>query len=108
MEIQDQLRQEIERTEARVGQISSDFSRETQSTISSDKHIRTVMRESEIGTITLYIVDYFAGGGKKALALGTLATELKLAPIIVRSHLRHLHALGICNFNEVSREIKLT
>ena len=107
LEIQTQLQQEIQRTEDRVGQISSDFSRESKSTLSRDQHIRTVMSETDIGKITLYLVDYFENPGKKALALETLASELKLAPIMVRTHLRELHALEVCQFNEVTKEIKL-
>ena len=109
LEIQEQLQQEIQRAEDRAGQISDDKSRESQNVLSRDQHIRTVLAETEIGKITLYIVDYFANTRKKrALALETLASELKLAPIMVRTHLRNLHALGVCKFDEVSKEIKLT
>lgn len=105
--IQNQLQSEIKRTEERVDQISNDYNRDTQSTIVRDKNIRTVLNETEMGKIMLYIVDYFANAKKRSLALETLCSELKYAPIIARSHLRNLHALGVINFHEVSREIKL-
>lgn len=105
--IQNQLQSEIKRTEERVGQISDDYNRDTQSTIVRDKNIRTVLNETEMGKIMLYIVDYFANAKKRYLALETLASELNYAPIIARSHLRNLHALGVISFHEVSREIKL-
>lgn len=107
VEIQNQLREEIKRGDERVGQISEDLSRESKSTKARDKHIRTVLSESEIGKITLYLVDYFENSRKKAISLDTLASELKLPPIIVRSHLRHLHGLEVCKFSEVKREVKL-
>ena len=105
--IQEQLQKEIERTEARVGQMSDEFTRETESTIVSDKNIRAVLNETEMGKIMLFIVDYFAIARKRALALDTLSSELNITPIIARSHLRHLHALGVIKFHEVTREIKL-
>ncbi|MHA2345270.1 MAG: hypothetical protein ACXACP_00990 [Candidatus Hodarchaeales archaeon] len=105
--IQNQLKQEIKRGDERVGQISEDRSRESKSSRARDNHIRTVLGETEIGKITLYLVDYFENPRKKALSLDTLASELKLAPIIVRSHLRYLHGLEVCKFNEVTREVKL-
>jgi chromosome segregation ATPase len=105
--IQNQLQSEIKRTEERVDQISNDYNRDTQSTIVRDKNIRTVLNETEMGKIMLYIVDYFANAKKRSLALETLCSELIYAPIIARSHLRNLHALGVINFHEVSREIKL-
>jgi len=105
--IQSQLQSEIKRTEERVGQISDDYNRDTQSTIVRDKNIRTVLNETEMGKIMLYIVDYFAIARKRALALETLSSELNVAPIIARSHLRNLHALGVISFHEVTREIKL-
>jgi chromosome segregation ATPase len=105
--IQNQLQSEIKRTEERVDQISNDYNRDTQSTIVRDKNIRTVLNETEMGKIMLYIVDYFANAKKRSLALETLCSELNYAPIIARSHLRNLHALGVINFHEVSREIKL-
>jgi chromosome segregation ATPase len=104
--IQKQLQMEIERTEDRVGQISDEYDRDTQSTIVKDKNIRTVLNETEMGKIMLYIVDYFAKA-RKALALGTLSSELNIAPIIARSHLRNLDALGVIKFHEVTKEIKL-
>lgn len=105
--IQKQLQMEIKRTEARVGQISDDYNRDTQSTIVRDKNIRTVLKETEMGEIMLFIVDYFENARKKSLKLETLASELNYAPIIARSHLRNLHALGVIKFHEVAREIKL-
>ena len=105
--IQSQLQSEIKRTEERVGQISDDYNRDTQSTIVRDKNIRTVLNETEMGKIMLYIVDYFANARKRSLALETLASELNYAPIIARSHLRNLHALGVISFHEVTKEIKL-
>ncbi|MCK4848413.1 MAG: hypothetical protein KAT16_05275 [Candidatus Heimdallarchaeota archaeon] len=105
--IQKQLQMEIKRTEERVGQISDDYNRDTQSTIVRDKNIRTVLKETEMGKIMLFIVDYFENARKKSLKLETLATELNYAPIIARSHLRNLHALGVIKFHEVAREIKL-
>lgn len=107
LDIQKQLQMEIKRTEERVGQISDDYNRDTQSTIVRDKNIRTVLKETEMGKIMLYIVDYFANARKKSLALETLASELNYAPIIVRSHLRNLHALEVITFHEVSKEIRL-
>ena len=105
--IQSQLQSEIKRTEERVGQISDDYNRDTQSTIVRDKNIRAVLKETEMGKIMLYIVDYFANARKRSLALETLASELNYAPIIARSHLRNLHALGVISFHEVTKEIKL-
>ncbi len=105
--IQKQLQMEIKRTEERVGQISDDYDRDTQSTIVGDKNIRTVLNETEMGKIMLFIVDYFAIARKRALALETLTTELNFAPIIARSHLRNLDALGVIKFHEVTKEIKL-
>jgi len=107
LEIQKHLQMEIERTREKVGQISDDYNRDTQSTIVRDKNIRTVLKETEMGKIMLYIVDYFENARKRSLALETLASELNYAPIIVRSHLRNLHALEVIKFNEVTKEIKL-
>jgi chromosome segregation ATPase len=106
--IQKQLQMEIKRTEERVGQISDDYDRDTQSTIVRDKNIRTVLKETEMGKIMLFIVDYFENAKKRSLALETLASELNFAPIIARSHLRNLDALGVIKFHEVTKEIKLT
>ncbi|MHA1207352.1 MAG: hypothetical protein ACTSSO_07255, partial [Candidatus Hodarchaeales archaeon] len=83
--IQNQLQSEIKRTEERVDQISKDYNRDTQSTIVRDKNIRTVLNETEMGKIMLYIVDYFANAKKRSLALETLSSELNYAPIIARS-----------------------
>ena len=105
--IQNQLQMEIKRTEERVGQISDDYNRDTQSTIVRDKNIRTVLKETEMGKIMLFIVDYFANAKKRSLALETLCSELTYAPIIARSHLRNLDALGVIKFHEVTKEIKL-
>lgn len=107
VEIQNQLREEIKRGDERAGQISEDLTRESRSTKARDSHIRTVLNESELGKITLYLTEYFEDSRKKAISLDTLASELKLPPIIVRSHLRHLHGLDVCTFSEVKREVKL-
>lgn len=106
-EIEEQLKLEIKRTEDRAGQISEDFNRETTGSVARNRHIRTVLQESEIGKVVLFIVDYFENSKKRALDLQTLASEVGMTPIIVRSHMRNLHGLGVCNFNEVTREIKL-
>ncbi|MCK5611441.1 hypothetical protein KAR91_56750, partial [Candidatus Pacearchaeota archaeon] len=70
-------------------------------------HIRVVLQQTELGRILLFLVDYFENTKKKTLALGTLSTEVGIPPIICRTHLRHLHELDVCEFNEVSREIRL-
>ena len=106
-EIEEQLKLEIKRTEDRAGQISEDFNRETTGSVARNRHIRTVLLESDIGKVVLFIVDYFENSKKRALDLQTLASEVGMTPIIVRSHMRNLHGLGVCNFNEVTREIKL-
>ncbi|NHJ01394.1 MAG: hypothetical protein EAX86_04590 [Candidatus Heimdallarchaeota archaeon] len=108
IEIQNQLRSEIQRLEERTGQMSEDLSRETTGSLARNQHIRTILEETELGKITLYIVDYFENTKKRTLALSTLASEVGMTPIIVRSHIRNLHGLGICEFNEVTREIRLT
>jgi chromosome segregation ATPase len=106
-EIEEQLKLEIQRTEKRAGKISEDLSRETSGSLARNRHIRIVLQESDIGKIILFIVDYFEDSKKRALELQTLASEVGMTPIIVRSHLRNLHGLGVCEFNEVTREIKL-
>jgi len=106
-EIEEQLKLEIKRTEDRAGQISEDFNRETTGSVARNRHIRTVLLESDIGKVVLFIVEYFENSKKRALDLQTLASEVGMTLIIVRSHMRNLHGLGVCNFNEVTREIKL-
>lgn len=105
--IQRQLEEEIKRMDDQFGQVSEDLSRESSSSHAQDILIRTVLQESELGKITMFIVDYFENSKKRSLARETIALELQLAPIIIRSHLRLLHGLGVCSFNEVSGEIKL-
>ncbi len=105
--IQNQLQEEIKRTEDRYGQVSEDLTRESSSTHAQDILIRTVLQETELGKITMFIVDYFENPKRKVLARETIATELQIAPIIIRSHLRLLHGLGVLAFNEVSGEVKL-
>jgi len=107
LEVQDQLKLEIKRMEDRTGQMREDLARESTGTLARDRHIRVVLQQSELGRILLYLVDYFENPKKKALALDTLSTEVGIPPIICRTHLRHLHELAVCDFNEVSREIKL-
>ncbi|MFX1285500.1 MAG: hypothetical protein ACFFB5_17815 [Promethearchaeota archaeon] len=107
LEVQDQLKLEIKRTEERAGRISEDLERETRGTLARDRHIRVVLQQTELGRILLFLVDYFEDTKKRTLNLGTLSTEVGIPPIICRTHLRHLHELGVCNFNEVSREIEL-
>ncbi|UCG89928.1 MAG: hypothetical protein JSU57_05555 [Candidatus Heimdallarchaeota archaeon] len=107
LEIQDQLSLEIKRTEERAGQMREDLTRETRGTLARDRHIRVVLQQTELGRILLFLVDYFENTKKRSLALGTLSTEVGIPPIICRTHLRHLHELAVCDFNEVSREIKL-
>ncbi len=105
--IQRQLQEEIKRMEDQYGQVSADLSRESSSTHAQDILIRTVLQETELGKITMFIVDYFENSKKKSLARETIASELQFAPIIIRKHLRLLHGLGVVAFNEVSGEIKL-
>lgn len=107
LEVQDQLRLEIKRMEDRTGQMREDLVRESTGTLARDRHIRVVLQQSELGRILLYLVDYFENTKKKSLALDTLSTEVRIPPIICRTHLRHLHELAVCEFNEVTREIKL-
>ncbi len=107
LEVQDQLKLEIKRTEERAGQMTETLKRETRGTLARDRHIRVVLQQSELGRILLFLVDYFENTKKKSLALGTLSTEVGIPPIICRTHIRHLHELAVCEFNEVSREIKL-
>lgn len=107
LEVQDQLRHEISRTDERAGQMREDLKRETKGTLARDRHIRVVLQQTELGRILLYLVDYFENTKKKTLVLGTLSTEVGIPPIICRTHLRHLHELAVCDFNEVSREIRL-
>ncbi|MHA1331818.1 MAG: hypothetical protein ACTSR2_12155, partial [Candidatus Hodarchaeales archaeon] len=107
LEKQALLEQELKRESERAGQMDSYLSREKVGGLARDKHIRAVLNESELGRITLYVVDYFSNTKKKFLALDTLCNELGISPIIARSHLRNLHGLNVCEFNEVSRQIKL-
>ena len=107
LEVQDQLKLEIKRMEDRTGQMREDLARESTGTLARDRHIRVVLQQSELGRILLYLVDYFENPKKKALALDTVSTEVGIPPIICRTHLRHLHELAVCEFNEVTREIKL-
>ncbi len=106
-EIEEQLREEIRRTEERAGQMSEDLSREASRSLARDKHIRAVLQESDVGKVVLFIVDYFENTKKRFLDLQTLCSELGMPPIIARSHVRNLHGLGVCEFNEVTREIRL-
>jgi chromosome segregation ATPase len=105
--IQRQLEEEIKRMEDQHIQVSADLSRESSSSHAQNILIRTVLQETELGKITMFIVDYFENSKKKSLARETIATELQFAPIIIRKHLRLLHGLGVIVFNEVSGEIKL-
>ncbi|MHA2247297.1 MAG: hypothetical protein ACXADY_20290 [Candidatus Hodarchaeales archaeon] len=107
LEVQDQLKNEIDRTEERAGQMREDLKRETRGTLARDRHIRVVLQQSELGRILLYLVDYFENTKKKTLALETMSTEVGVPRIICRTHLRHLHELAVCDFNEVSREVRL-
>ena len=107
LEIQEQLKLEIKRTEDRAGRISADLSRETSGSLARNRHIRAVLEESDIGRVVLFIVDYFEDTKKRTLDLQTLSSELGMTPIIARSHVRNLHGLDVCEFNEVTREIKL-
>lgn len=108
LEVQDQLKLEISRMEERTGEMREDLARESTGTLAKDRHIRVVLQQSELGRILLYLVDYFENTKKKVLALDTLSTEVKIPPIICRTHLRHLHELAVVEFNEVTKEIKLT
>jgi chromosome segregation ATPase len=107
LEIQNQLRLEIKRLEERAGQISEDLSRDARGKLARDRHIRAFLGENELGRILLYIIDYFEDSKKRSLNLAIMSSELGITPIIARRSLRHLHELGVCDFNEVSREIKL-
>ncbi|UCG04069.1 MAG: hypothetical protein JSW11_08790 [Candidatus Heimdallarchaeota archaeon] len=107
LEVQDQLKLEISRMEERTGQMREDLVRESTGTLARDRHIRVVLQQSELGRILLFLVDYFENTKKKSLALDTLSTEVGIPPIICRTHLRHLHELAVCDFNEVTREIRL-
>lgn len=107
LEIEEQLRLEIKRTEERAGQMSKDLERETTGVLARDRHIRVVLQQTELGRILLFIVDYFENTKKKSLALETLSDEVGIPLIICRTHLRHLHELAVCDFNELTREIKL-
>jgi len=107
LEVQDQLKLEIKRMEDRTGQMREDLARESTGTLARDRHIRVVLQQSELGRILLYLVDYFENPKKKALALDTVSSEVGIPPIICRTHLRHLHELAVCEFNEVTREIRL-
>ncbi len=104
--IQNQLQEEIKRTEDRFGQVSEDLTRGASSNHAQDILIRTVLQETELGKITMFIVDYFENPKRKVLARETISTELQLPPIMIRKHLRLLHGLGVLYFNEVSGEIK--
>ncbi|MHA2224968.1 MAG: hypothetical protein ACXAC8_07175 [Candidatus Hodarchaeales archaeon] len=107
LEIQDQLHAEINRLESRTGQMSEDLKRETKGVLARDRHIRAVLQQTELGRILLFLVDYFENTKKKSLKLGTISTEVGIAPIRTRTLLRHLHELAVCEFNEVSKEIRL-
>ncbi|MFX0184187.1 MAG: hypothetical protein ACFE95_13975 [Candidatus Hodarchaeota archaeon] len=107
LEIQNQLRLEIERLEERAGQISEDLTRDAKGKLARDRHIRAFLGETDLGRILLYIIDYFENSKKRSLDLGIMASELGITPIIARRSLRHLFELGVCDFNEVSREIRL-
>ncbi|MFX0207159.1 MAG: hypothetical protein ACFFDT_14310, partial [Candidatus Hodarchaeota archaeon] len=107
LEVQDQLKLEIKRMEDKTGQMREDLARESTGTLARDRHIRVVLQQSELGRILLYLVDYFENTKKQYLALDTLSNEIGVPPIICRTHLRHLHELAVCEFNEVTREIKL-
>ncbi|MFW9906611.1 MAG: hypothetical protein ACFFFH_20050, partial [Candidatus Thorarchaeota archaeon] len=107
LEVQDQLKLEIKRMEDRTGQMREDLARESTGTLARDRHIRVVLQQSELGRILLYLVDYFEDTKKQFLHLDTLSFEVGIPPIICRTHLRHLHELAVCEFNEVSREVKL-
>ncbi|UCE13341.1 MAG: hypothetical protein JSV04_14295 [Candidatus Heimdallarchaeota archaeon] len=107
LEIEEQLRLEIKRTEERAGQMSADLERETTGVLARDRHIRVVLQQTELGRILLFIVDYFENTKKRSLALETLSDEVGVPLIICRTHLRHLHELAVCDFNELTREIKL-
>ncbi|MHA1977663.1 MAG: hypothetical protein ACW98F_08380 [Candidatus Hodarchaeales archaeon] len=104
--IQKQLEEEIKRTEERYGQVSEDLTRESSGTHAQDILIRTVLQESELGKVTMFIVDYFENRKRKVLAQKTMETELGLFPIITRKHLRYLHGLGVIVYHESSGEIK--
>jgi chromosome segregation ATPase len=108
LEVQDQLKLEIKRMEDRTGQMREDLARESTGTLARDRHIRVVLQQSELGRTLLYLVDYFENTKKRYLLLDTLSTEVGIPPIICRTHLRHLHELAVCEFNEVTREIRLT
>ncbi|MFX0124759.1 MAG: hypothetical protein ACFFAE_14105 [Candidatus Hodarchaeota archaeon] len=107
LEVQDQLKLEISRMEERTGQMREDLARESTGTLARDRHIRVVLQQTELGRILLFLVDYFENTKKRSLALDTLSTEVGIPPIICRTHLRHLHELAVCEFNELTREIKL-
>lgn len=107
LDIQNQLRLEIKRLEERAGQISEDLTRDAKGKLARDRHIRAFLGESDLGQILLYIIDYFENSKKRSLDLRTLASELGITPIIARRSLRHLFELGVCDFDEVSREIRL-
>ena len=107
LEVQDQLKLEIKRMEDRTGQMREDLARESTGTLARDRHIRVVLQQSELGRILLFLVDYFENSKKQFLLLDTLSTEVGIPPIICRTHLRHLHELAVCEFNEVTREVKL-
>ncbi|WP_455142393.1 hypothetical protein [Candidatus Hodarchaeum mangrovi] len=107
IEKQNLLEQELKRQAERESQIDITLSREKAGALARDKHLRTVLNESELGKIALYIVDYFTNTKKKVLALETLCMELNITPVITRSHLRNLHGLGVCEFDEIAREIRL-
>ncbi|MFW9855713.1 MAG: hypothetical protein ACFFFG_11660 [Candidatus Thorarchaeota archaeon] len=104
-EILSQMQAEVKRAEVRAGQLEQ--ADPSKSDLVRSRHLRTILQESEVGKIVLYIIDYFERKKVKTLALDTLATELGITPIIARKHLRYLHELRICDLNEVTREIKL-
>ncbi|MFW9779078.1 MAG: hypothetical protein ACFFE8_09520 [Candidatus Heimdallarchaeota archaeon] len=104
-EIISQMQAEVRRAEIRAGQLEQ--ADPGKGDLARNRHLRTILQESEVGKIVLYIIDYFERKKVRTLALDTLATELGISPIIARKHLRYLHELRICDLNEVTREIKL-
>jgi chromosome segregation ATPase len=100
-----QMQAEVKRAESRAGQLER--ADPSESNLVRNRHLRTILQESDVGKIVLYLVDYFERKKVRTLALDTLSAELGISPIIARKHLRYLHELRICNLNEVTREIKL-
>ena len=100
------LEEEIQRTEDRFGQVTEDLSRESIGTHAQDILIRTVLQETELGKVTMFIVDYFENPKRKLLPIATIVSELGLFQIRIRTHLRNLHGLGVIVFNESRGEVK--